>query len=100
MKICLGVVMNLTALISGLSAGYAQAESTRTINQYTCKDVMREHGDNRDVTIAFLHGFLLGKSGDSAFDIDATHKQTNEFIEYCLDHPAEKAVDAMAKAKR
>jgi hypothetical protein len=24
--------------------------------------VMREHGGNRDVTIAFLHGYLLGKS--------------------------------------
>jgi hypothetical protein len=27
------------------------------------------------------------------------HKQTSAFIEYCLDHPAEKAVDAMAKIK-
>ena len=100
MKIGFGLVLNLAVLIVGPSAGHAQAVSTRTIDQYTCKDVMREHGDNRDVTIAFLHGFLLGKSGNSAFDIAAVHKQTNEFIEYCLDHPAEKAVDAMAKAKR
>lgn len=92
----------LSALIlSGLSVTLASAQSsnTRTMDQYTCKDVMREHGDNRDVTIAFLHGFLLGKSGSASFDIDVLHKQTSAFIEYCLDHPSEKAVDAMAKIK-
>ena len=77
----------------------AQAANTRMIDQYTCKDVMREHGDNRDVTIAFLHGFLLGKSGNATFDIDALHKQTSDFIEYCLDNPTAKAVDAMSKIK-
>ncbi len=92
----------LSALIlSGLSVTLASAQSsnTRTMDQYTYKDVMREHGDNRDVTIAFLHGFLLGKSGSASFDIDVLHKQTSAFIEYCLDHPSEKAVDAMAKIK-
>jgi hypothetical protein len=83
----------------GLSRPPAQAANTRTIEQYTCKDVMREYGVNRDVTIAFLHGFLLGKSGSSTFDLDALHKQTSAFIEHCLDNPGEKAVDAMAKIK-
>jgi hypothetical protein len=83
----------------GVSLAAAQSTNTRTIDQYSCKDVMREHGENRDVTIAFLHGFLLGKSGSASFDIDVLHKQTSAFIEYCLDHPSEKAVDAMAKMK-
>jgi HdeA/HdeB family len=87
-------------IMSGLGVSLAAAQSnTRTIDQYSCKDVMREHGENRDVTIAFLHGFLLGKSGSASFDIDVLHKQTSAFIEYCLDHPSEKAVDAMAKMK-
>jgi len=88
-------------ILLGLGSGWASAQSgnSRTVDQYTCKDVMREHGDNRDVTIAFLHGFLLGKSGSAAFDIDTLHKQTSAFIEYCLDHPGEKAVDAMSKTK-
>jgi len=92
----------LSALILsglGVSLAAAQNANTRTTDQYTCKDVMREHGDNRDVTIAFLHGFLLGKSGSASFDIDVLHKQTSAFIEYCLDHPGEKAVDTMAKMK-
>jgi len=87
----------IAALAFGARA--TQAANTRTIDQYTCKDVMREHGDNRDVTIAFLHGFVLGKSGSSSFDIDAMHKQTSDFIEYCLDNPTTKAIDAMSKIK-
>jgi HdeA/HdeB family len=91
------------ALFAGFCAPVelrAQAVNSRTIDQYTCKDIMREHGSNRDVTIAFLHGYLLGKSGTAAFDVDALHKQTNDFIEHCLDNPNEKAVDAMAGLKR
>jgi HdeA/HdeB family len=89
----------IVSAILGSTFAAAQAANTRTIDQYSCKDVMREHGDNRDVTIAFLHGFLLGKSGGATFDIDALHKQTSDFIEYCLDNPTAKAVDAMAKVK-
>ena len=96
-RIAVAAFIAFAALAGGWTA--AQAANTRTIEQYTCKDVMREHGDNRDVTIAFLHGFLLGKSGSSAFDIDALHKQTSDFIEYCLDNPSAKAVDAMSKIK-
>lgn len=83
----------------GLGPTLAQSVNSRTIEQYTCKDVMREHGANRDVTIAFLHGFLLGKSGGSTFDLDILHKQTSDFIERCLDNPAERAVEAMSKVK-
>jgi HdeA/HdeB family len=101
MKVGITIALNAFVVGSALSASLmtAQAANTRTIDQYTCKDVMREHGDNRDVTIAFLHGFLLGKSGGSSFDIDALHKQTSDFIEYCLDNPSAKAVDAMSKIK-
>lgn len=101
MKAGTTIALNAFVVSAVLSAGWmtAQAANTRTIDQYTCKDVMREHGDNRDVTIAFLHGFLLGKSGIASFDTDLLHKQTSAFIEYCLDHPGEKAVDAMAKIK-
>jgi len=101
MKAGYRISLNVLAALAGLGPGLAAAQTAniRTVDQYTCKDVMREHGDNRDVTIAFLHGFLLGKSGNMAFDIDALHKQTSDFIEYCLDNPTAKAVDAMSKIK-
>jgi hypothetical protein len=77
----------------------AQDATERTIDQYACKDILRESGSNRDVAIAFLHGFLLGKSGGSKFNLDALKKQTDAFLERCLDNPHDKAVDAMMKVK-
>jgi len=82
-----------------LSAALAQDSQTRIIEQYTCKDIMREAGADRDIAIAFLHGFLLGKSGTTSFNLDVLHKQTTEFIERCLNSPTDKAVDVMSKLK-
>lgn len=89
------------ALLAGLivSSAVSAEPQPRTIEQYLCKDVMRETGANRDVAIAFLHGYLLGKSGSSKFDLEVLHKQTDSFIEQCLDTPAAKAVDVMTKVK-
>lgn len=77
----------------------AQDAKDRSVEQYTCKDVVRESGPDRDVAIAFLHGFLLGKSGSSKFNLEAMHKQSDDFIERCLDNLSERAVDAMSKVK-
>jgi hypothetical protein len=89
-------------LLAGvLTAGsaHAQNQPDRTIEQFKCKDVMREPDQNRAVAIAFLHGYLLGKSGDSKFNVDVLEKQTDAFIEQCLDNPQTKAEDVMLKLK-
>lgn len=83
----------------GVIAASAQDAADRTIEQYACKDILRESGSSREVAVAFLHGFLLGKSGNTKFNIGTLAKQTDEFIERCLDNPAEKAVDVMTKVK-
>ncbi len=97
----IGIIVAAVLLIAGASrqGASAQQAETRNVEQYTCKDVMRERGSDRDVAIAFLHGFLLGKSGSSTFDRAALHKQTRDFIDQCLDNPGEKAIDVMSKLK-
>jgi HdeA/HdeB family len=82
-------------ILAGFSSASAQDARERTIEQYECRDVMRDSGSNRDVAIAFLHGFLLGKSGNSKFNLDVLQKKTDAFIEQCLLNPREKAVDVM-----
>jgi len=69
------------------------------VEDYTCKEVMRESGVNRNSAIAFLHGFVLGKSGSTKFAIETLTKQTDAFIDGCLDQPKAKALDVMMKAK-
>jgi len=90
-----------SALVAGLiaSSPFSADAQPRTVEQYLCKDVMRESGANRDVAIAFLHGYFVGKSGSGKFDLEVLHKQSDDFIEQCLDNPAQKAVDVMAKVK-
>lgn len=92
--------VSILSLLLGAGTALAQTDKDRAIEQYECKDVMRDSGANRDVAIAFLHGFLLGKSGGSSFNLATLHKQTDAFIEHCLDNPKEKALDAMSAVKR
>jgi hypothetical protein len=93
----IGSVSVLIAL--GLATASAQDAKDRSIEQYSCRDVVRESGADRDVAIAFLHGFLLGKSGSSKFNLDVLHKQSHDFIERCLDNLSERALDTMSKVK-
>lgn len=81
------------------SGAVAQVAAERSVEQYSCKDVMREDGPAREIAVAFLHGYLLGKSGSPKFNLADLQKQTDSFIDYCLDHPADKAEQAMMKQK-
>ena len=78
----------------------AQDKGDRTIEQYFCKDIVRETGSNREVAIAFLHGFLLGKSGNSQFNLNDLLKQTDAFLDRCIENPNDKAVDVMLAVKK
>ncbi len=103
-------LLGLAAILAAALGGPAQAQSPaqspaqdtgdRAIEQYACKDVMRDSGANRDVAIAFLHGYLLGKSGVSKFNLDRLRTQTDAFIDRCLDNPTEKAEQAMSTVKK
>lgn len=86
--------------IGGLPlAAHGQAADDRTVEQFTCKDVMRESGQSRDTAVAFLHGFILGKSGESGFNLENFSKQTDAFLDMCLDNPNDTALDTMMKVK-
>lgn len=87
-------------MLAVAGACHAQDSADRTIGQYTCKDVMRERGANRDVAIAFVHGYLLGKSNGTKFNIDTLQKQTDAFIDHCLDNPKDNAMETMINVKK
>ena len=89
----------LTLAVMGGGGAIAQEKGERSVDRYTCKDIMRDSGPSRDVAIAFIHAYLLGRANATTFNVEALHKQTDAFIERCLDHPNEKALDAMTKVK-
>jgi len=96
------IVYAITFVFLGLAGAAALPASAQplSVDSFTCKDVMRSGDTDRDTTIAFLHGFLLAKSGGTTIDVEAMSKQTDAFIERCLDEPAEKALDSMAAVKK
>ena len=77
----------------------AQDNSQRAIDQYECKDILREPDARREVAIAFLHGYLIGKTGAATFSPQDLSKQSRAFIEHCLENPHDKALNAMMKVK-
>jgi hypothetical protein len=100
MKMKRTTLILVAAMASFALPAAAQDNLNRTVDQYKCRDIMRESGANRDISIAFLHGFLLGKSGGQNFNLDALHKQTEAFVEHCLSNPDGKAVDSMMAVKK
>jgi hypothetical protein len=99
MRVRISAVVAGIVAAMGAAPAFAQGAGDRTVEQYTCMDVMRESGQNRDVAIAFLHGYLIGKSGTSKFNVETLAKQTDTFIDQCLENPKAKAEDVMVKIK-
>ena len=99
--ICTRIFSAIVMIGAVFAAGsaFAQDPGERSTDDYTCKDIMRESGSNREVAIAFVHGVFVGKSGSPKFNVESFKKQTDAFVERCLENPNEKAMDAMAKAK-
>jgi hypothetical protein len=67
------------------------------MSRYLCRDVMRMSDDERAITISVLHGYRLGKKGATTFVAADLAKVSNEFFEYCLDNPHEKAMASFEK---
>ncbi|MGB5452261.1 MAG: HdeA/HdeB family chaperone [Sedimenticolaceae bacterium] len=77
-------------------AGAAEGEVV-DMSAYLCKDVMRMSDEERDVTLGVLHGYMLGRKGATSFVSDDLAKVSDEFVEYCLDNPYEKAMASFEK---
>ena len=59
------------------------------------KVVIMRATDDRDAAISFLHGYFLGKKGETDLDTEKLAEATDKFIEYCLDNPSKGALAAM-----
>jgi len=92
-------IITVSCALGTVGASAVAAQKERAVEQFSCKDVMKENGANKNSAIAFLHGFILGKSGSSKFHLEALTKQTDAFIDGCLDQPAAKELDVMMKVK-
>ena len=93
-------VLFVALTLASTGSALAEDNGDRTIDQYACKDIVRESGSLRDVAIAFLHGYALGKSGNAQFNLTALMKQTDSFLDRCIENPSQKAIDVMLSVKK
>jgi hypothetical protein len=87
----------LPLILSAAMSATAVATDQRDFATQTCKDVMRLSGSDRDIALAFAHGYVLGRKGTTQYDVDALAQVTDRFIDHCLDHPAENALRSFEK---
>jgi hypothetical protein len=86
------------ALFVGGSAALAEEPSNKKdLSEFLCKDVMRLSGNEREYSLAFVHGYRLGKKGTTQYEIEALAAITDKFIDHCLDNPNDKALEAFEK---
>ena len=84
-------------LMSAPGISLAQENKLEDVNNYMCKDIMRMSGGDRDISVGFLHGWWMAKLNLTKFSKEKVAVVTDKFIEFCLDNPNAKAVDAMGK---
>ena len=100
-RIALWPVFALTLLAVAafpLSAGAADDDGDLTT--LSCKDVMILSGVDRDNTISFIHGYIVGKRGATDVDLDKLTDSTESFMNTCLDNPTAKAIPTMEAASK
>jgi hypothetical protein len=76
----------------------ARAQNEITIERYSCREILREAGPERDIAVAFIHGYILGKAGAAKVDVEGLRKQTRSFIEGCIDSPQASAIETMSRS--
>lgn len=67
------------------------------MNEVLCKDVVRFSGEDRLIALGVLHGYYLGKKGATEYVTSRLSRASDDFIEYCLDHPGAKALESFGK---
>lgn len=94
----LSVGVTLATLCLGATVVFAEeVPKTQDLNDFTCKDTMILSGEDRDIALAFVHGFRLGEKKTTVYSKETLAEATDKFIDYCLDNPKHNALEAFRK---
>lgn len=87
-----------------MSATLAQAQElpeldeTIALAEVSCRELMGQGGDDRERSISFLHGFVLGAAQLSEFTIGQIIDVEIAFLDRCLNNPTASALATMRAA--
>jgi hypothetical protein len=84
-------------LLTGSLVNADTADKPGDLNNFLCKDIMRMSGTDRTTSLAAFHGYMLGKKNTTKYELSELANVSDKVIEYCLDNPDTKALDAFIK---
>ena len=94
----LAVAVTFTMLcLGGTTAFSGELSEPRDLKDFQCKDVMILSGDDREIAIALAHSYMLGKKNTTRYVPEVLAVATDNFMDYCLDHPADNALVVFEK---
>ena len=94
----LAVAVTFTMLcLSGSTAFAGELPEPRDLKDFQCKDIMILSGEDREIAIALAHGYMLGKKNTTRYVPEVLGVATDNFMDYCLDHPADNALVVFEK---
>lgn len=96
-RILVTAAMVAVVFAGGPATAAEEAAGQKDLKEYLCKDLMRMSGGERELALAFVHGYNLGKKNQTQYKVDALAAVTDNFIEHCLDNPGDKALAAFEK---
>jgi hypothetical protein len=98
--LCFGVLGMIFVFSPALAEETTLTGTTLDIGKLTCKELMRGNDSDRDVGIAFYHGFLAGKTNSQVINIHDTGAKTERVTDYCLSNPTSTVMDAFTKSAK
>lgn len=88
----------LSPSLSAAQSSAPEPDETFTLEEVSCKDLMGQSGDDRDRSISFLHGFVLGESDRLEISVEQIVEVETVFFDLCLDSPTAPALATMRTA--
>jgi hypothetical protein len=94
----LAFVVTFSALyFAGSTAIAGPLSEPKDLKESKCKDIMILSGEDREIAIAFAHGYMLGKKNTTKYVPEELGNATDNFMDYCLDHPNDNALVTFEK---
>ena len=94
----LAVAVTFSALCFGGPTAFAgELSEPKDLKDSQCKDVMILSGEDREIAIALAHGYMLVKKNTTKYIPEVLAVATDNFMDYCLDHPADNALVVFEK---
>jgi hypothetical protein len=82
---------------------WAAQDSTENVldtSKITCKQLMRGDDAERDVGIAYFHGFMAGKQNIMKLDLTAASALSDKVKDFCLSNPTSTVMDVFTQSSK